>query len=82
MARFNQIAENDGLVTLQATCFMCKTDHQFTVPKDPLIQWTNGGVNISVAFPMLCASEREKLITGMCDSCQSSFFEAAMEDAS
>lgn len=80
MAMLKEIAAKDGLVTLQTRCFMCSLEHQFTVPAHPFSRWQKGGRNIVQELPMLSAIDREKLISGMCEPCQQSFFEGDIDE--
>lgn len=69
----------DGLMTITVSCCSCKKQHTVTVPDEGYYRWRNGKL-IQEAMPELSPVDREKLQTGMCEHCQSSFFEAAMEE--
>jgi len=60
------------------SCPFCGKDNQFEVNKrtlDAIKKWLDGSQNIQNAVPMLSASKREVLISGICIPCQSSVFD-------
>jgi hypothetical protein len=53
---------------IETTCPICQSNHDVVVEVAALHKWQSGAL-IQDAFPMLSASERELLITGICDNC-------------
>lgn len=55
---------------LRSTCPMCGHDRVLEpVDFNSLHNWAIGGTLIQRAFPDLNASDREALMTGICDTC-------------
>ena len=51
-------------------CKFCRTTHVIEVTEDSFAEWNSPDRrNIQFVFPYLSASERELLISGMCDKC-------------
>lgn len=50
------------------TCPLCQKTNEIEVNMHDYLAWQNGLV-IQSAMPYLSASEREMLITGICDDC-------------
>lgn len=57
-------------VIVEKKCPFCDKDVSLEVEEEGLDMY-NSGVNITQAFPDLSDFDREKIITGMCDDCQS-----------
>ena len=55
------------------TCPFCGNVSTLIVPTDGFIAWQDGSL-VQNAFPALSADEREILISGICEDCQSKFF--------
>lgn len=62
----------DTTTTITRTCPFCGKEHSITVPKAELkagfIAYQNGAL-IQNAFPTFTPSQREMLMTGICDDC-------------
>ncbi len=64
------IAEFDpDTAELDVTCPFCDSKRQLTVDFNSLHDWVTGGRLIQVAFPELSPSDREALVSGVCDTC-------------
>jgi hypothetical protein len=55
-------------IKLIIECPFCAKEQVLIVSTDNYHQWIQGML-VQKAFPMLSPSEREMLITGMCDDC-------------
>ena len=54
--------------SIKSKCPLCGKENEVMVNKDDFKKWRNGEF-IQRAFPYLNASERELLMTGICDQC-------------
>lgn len=64
------IAEfNPDVATLVATCPSCNNKRTLKVDFNSLHNWVMGSVLVQRAFPDLSDTDREALITGICDTC-------------
>ena len=55
-------------IKIETTCPFCSKKQVVTVKSEDYDKWKNGEL-IQTAFPYLTPSEREALITGICDDC-------------
>ena len=65
----------DGKTALIRECPWCKKEHSITVEQDDLangIERLANGALIQDAFPTFTSSQREFLMTGICDKCWNS----------
>ncbi|SHL06323.1 hypothetical protein [Fibrobacter sp. UWH4] len=53
-------------------CPLCRTASQIEVNENGYRAW-KGGVHIQDALPELTASDREKLVSGICEKCWDNF---------
>lgn len=60
-------------VSVSCSCPFCGKDTELIVPARGYRLWTEGEL-IQNALPELTAGQRETLISGLCESCQDSFF--------
>ena len=60
-------------ISIAVTCPFCGTDHIVEVDFNGWLNYM-GGMAIQRAFPKMSATDREKLITGMCEACQNDIF--------
>ena len=60
-------------VSASCTCPFCGKVTELLVPSRGFYRWTEGEL-IQNALPDLTATERETLISGLCESCQDSIF--------
>lgn len=64
------IAEfNPDVATLVATCPSCNSKRTLYVDFNSLHSWVMGSVLVQRAFPSLSDTDREALMTGICDTC-------------
>lgn len=56
------------LVVVRTQCPMCRKFADVSVPRAGLTQM-RAGAYVQDAFPSLSSSDREKLMTGICDDC-------------
>ena len=61
-------------INVVTTCPNCGHQHTVTVKRDDYTAYTNHEKDIMEAFPYLTPSERELLITGICDDCWEKLF--------
>lgn len=66
-------------VSVACTCPFCAKVTELIVPARGYRLWQEGEL-IQNALPDLTATERETLISGLCESCQDSFFGDEDED--
>lgn len=59
---------------LRVTCPSCNSKRTMDVDLSSLHSWVTGDKLVQVAFPDLDPSDREALITGICDTCWTSSF--------
>ena len=57
-----------NIIKIETMCPFCGKKHVVTVKSEDYDKWENGEL-IQRAFPYLTPSEREALITGICDDC-------------
>lgn len=57
-----------NIIKIETTCPFCGKKQIVTVKSEDYDKWKNGEL-IQTAFPYLTPSEREALITGICDDC-------------
>jgi hypothetical protein len=57
-----------NIIKIETTCPFCGKKQIVTVKSEDYDKWKNGEF-IQTAFPYLTPSEREALITGICDDC-------------
>ena len=55
-------------IKIETVCLFCGKKQIVTVNSEDYDKWENGEL-IQKAFPYLSASDREALITGICDEC-------------
>lgn len=60
-------------VTVSCSCPFCGKETALLVPARGYLRWQDGEL-IQNALPDLSASERETLISGLCESCQADIF--------
>lgn len=53
---------------IECVCPFCGKKRVVTVNSEDYDKWENGEL-VQIAFPYLSASDREALITGICDEC-------------
>lgn len=61
-----------GKVTLTRKCPLCSKEHSLTVKQEELLLGMNAlscGARIQDAFPNWAPTEREMLMSGICDAC-------------
>lgn len=61
-------------VTVLKECPFCHANTSVTLPKDSYTRWKSGS-SIQDAWPGGSATERETLISGLCDVCQGDVFD-------
>lgn len=54
---------------LTISCVSCRKSYHLEVNREGYNAWRYGGMLIQNALPDLTASERELLISGLCDTC-------------
>jgi hypothetical protein len=54
---------------LEVTCPSCDSKRTLSVDFNSLHHWVTGSVLVQRAFPDLSDTDREALITGICDTC-------------
>lgn len=59
-------------ITVETICPFCGAVNHVTVPGLGFLRWQSGML-VQCALPELSASERELLITGICDPCWDRF---------
>ena len=64
---------------VKTQCPMCKATKVFSLPADKVVQWRNG-IHCQVAFPLLSADDRERLISGTCPKCWEMLFGKDTDD--
>lgn len=67
------------MFNIECSCPFCGRTHYVVVPADGWYAYVNGAL-VQDAFPTLTATQREQLISNMCPSCQSNFFEDDYDD--
>lgn len=58
----------EKIISIKCICPLCGKNHIVKVKKSDYDAWQNGAL-IQRAFPYLSASEREYLMTGLCNNC-------------
>ena len=61
-------------VNVQVECPKCKDKGGIVVDYEGFRKWQDGRLLIQEALPTLTAADRERLITGWCDSCWTNIF--------
>lgn len=61
--------EQGAQTVCRPTCPFCNTMQTVIVPTEGLKAWLDGGAMIQRALPNATPSEREALMTGICDDC-------------
>lgn len=56
------------------TCPICGKTHTVSVDFEEYCSWAFDGELAQNAFPTMSATDREKLISGMCEDCQNDIF--------
>lgn len=71
----------ENKISLELRCPICDAVYFINdVDLDRYHRWQKGHECIQNVFPMMSIVDREKLITGMCDNCQDSFYKQFAED--
>jgi len=65
--------ERDSIITV--TCKLCKEQHEVSADYRDFINWKGSGQVIQKAMPYLTPSERELLISGICEVCWDKMFD-------
>ena len=68
------MSSKEKMITLTATCLICKKKHYIAVPESGYIAWQNGA-RIQDALPTLSANERELFLSNMCGACFDKLFD-------
>lgn len=68
----------DDSCTVQ--CDMCGVSYLLLFNREDMIDWLSGSLFIQDAFPYLSASERELLLSGLCDKCFTQIFSSLDTD--
>lgn len=70
----------DGVycVVVAAECDICHAKKTFNIPEPEWMSWTQGGL-IQNVMPSLPASDRELLISSVCEPCFENLFEGYEE---
>ena len=63
----------NNIVVIECVCPSCGKAQKIKVNSEDYEKWENGEL-VQRAFPYLSSSEREALITGICDNCWNSLF--------
>ena len=66
-------------IYLDTTCPFCGETRSIMVYEDDYAAWQQGALT-QVAFPYLCAEDRESLISGICPHCWDKMFGEKSED--
>ena len=61
-------------ISVKVKCPKCNDKGSLVLNYERFLKWQSGGMLIQEAFPDLNAAERERLITGWCDSCWTNIF--------
>jgi|18_taG_2_1085343.scaffolds.fasta_scaffold135320_1 hypothetical protein len=61
-------------VSLSIECPKCREKGSLIVEYDKFQKWQSGTLLVQEAFPDLNAADRERLISGWCDSCWYNIF--------
>lgn len=73
MNKINIVGSDDDIVILETICPFCKKPHRITVNYSEyakgVTKYKDYGALIQDAFPNFTPSQREFLMTGICDSC-------------
>lgn len=56
-------------IIVVTTCPVCGDEQNITVSHQGYCEWKCGGASIQNAMPELSKSDREALISGVCDKC-------------
>lgn len=72
---------NKDVVVILTTCPMCGKAYELTVPTDGYFAWRVEGALVQDAFPEMSASDREMLISGICEECQEDIFGDDFEES-
>lgn len=62
------------LVTIHTKCPVCGVSDDIKIPQQGFEDYFGKGMHIQKALPDLTADQREKIITGTCDSCWKEMF--------
>lgn len=73
------IAGNKDVITIAKQCPFCGKEYTFEVPAEGYYEYRMGSL-IQNAFPTLSPTEREYLVSGLCDTCQKEIFGEEEED--
>lgn len=65
----------DNITLIEKTCPCCKATTLFIVDKVKYDSWIEGNGLIQNIMPELNPTDRETLITGLCEICQNDVFE-------
>ena len=65
----------NNTIILEVACPVCGKVSEISVEVNDYIDWQNGKLTQN-AFPYLSASEREMLISGVCEDCWNEMFGA------
>ena len=65
----------NNTIILEVECPICGNVSEISVEVNDYIDWQNGKLTQN-AFPYLSASEREMLISGVCEDCWNEMFGA------
>ena len=71
--KIHEVTVSKDKVSIDATCFQCKTTHHFILNKDQYLDWQIG-MRIQNAFPEMDPDTRELLISGICGTCFDNLF--------
>jgi len=66
-------------ITMMGQCPLCGTQWTISCSLDQFTRYLEGNQNVQDIFPELDATDREKLITGWCTTCQDRMFDACEE---
>lgn len=62
------------MMTIITECPFCGATSEVEVDFDAFMDYKSG-ITAQRAFPMMSATDREKLISGMCEKCQAQVFD-------
>lgn len=81
------IAGNKDVITIAKQCPFCGKEYTFEVPAEGYYEYIMGSLIQNAfptlsqnAFPTLSPTEREYLVSGLCDTCQKEIFGEEEED--
>jgi hypothetical protein len=62
-------------LTVFCHCPFCGNISEVSVNRDDYDSWASGELLAQEAFPYLSATDREKMISGLCEKCQGGIFD-------